>query len=135
MPTSKNESANTASSRKATSTHATNSESETPPRDADGRFRSASSIPPWATTVASVVGVGVAVGAGLFATRRQWMPQAERLTGQIAARFRSEDNSRDSDDFYADGIADQDERWNEDEGFAEASFPDRDIYPASRAMS
>ena len=133
MPTSKNESANTASSRKATSTNTANS--ETPPRDADGRFRSASSIPPWTTTVASVVGVGVAVGAGLFATRRQWMPQAERLTGQIAARSRNEGNSRDSDDFYADRIADQDERWNEDEGFADASFPDRDIYPASRAVS
>lgn len=106
-----------------------------PPRNSEGRFRSDPSVPAWAATIASIVGVGVAVGAGLYATRRQWLPQAERWGDQIASRFRTEDE----DDFYGDSIADRDddEIWEEDENakVSRAAYPDRDLYPAAQPVS
>jgi hypothetical protein len=58
--------------------------------------------PYWATTVASLVGVGVALGFGLFATRRRWMPYAEDwneyLHDQWDFHERDENDDRDHTD-------------------------------------
>ncbi len=40
-------------------------------------------VPAWAKSIGSVVGVSIAVGWGLFATRSQWLPLARDLTDQV----------------------------------------------------
>lgn len=91
-----------------------------------------SEMPGWAATIASVVGVGVAVGVGLFATRHQWLPKAEEWGDQLASRFR---HQNDDDDYDADldGMADEDEEW--DGKVSRAAYPDRDIYSGAQAVS
>jgi hypothetical protein len=69
----------------------------------DGRqTRRQNTGPYWATTVASLVGVGVALGFGLFATRRRWMPYAEDwneyLHDQWDYHARDENDDRDDTD-------------------------------------
>lgn len=122
------------STRKPTASRSAKTSNGRTPRASDGRFKGNSAIPGWAATVASVVGVGVAIGAGLFATRRQWMPQAERWGDQIATRFRHEE---DENEFYGDSIADRDdeENWDDTEKVSRAAYPDRDIYPGAQAVS
>jgi len=46
-------------------------------RKGQGSRSSAYAVPSWLGAVASVIGVGVAIGAGLYATRDQWMPKAD----------------------------------------------------------
>lgn len=88
----------------------------------------------WAATVASVIGVGVAVGVGLFATRRQWLPKAEEWGGQIADRFA---HGADDDDLHEydadlDAMADRDDDdW--DGKVSRAAYPDRDSQPGTGA--
>jgi hypothetical protein len=41
--------------------------------------RTSSALPKWLTIGASVTGAVVAVGATLFATRKEWMPRAKQL--------------------------------------------------------
>jgi hypothetical protein len=74
-------------------------------------------MPAWATTLASVVGVGVAVGVGLFATRRQWLPQAEEWGDQLQERFGRGQN--DDDEFYGEDDSDDWEGGNA----TNANFP------------
>lgn len=44
-------------------------------------------MPSVSPTLASLVGAGVAIGIGLYATRRSWMPIAEDLNKQIQGRW------------------------------------------------
>lgn len=81
-------------------------------------------IPGWAATIASVVGVGVAVGVGLYATRRQWLPAAEQwgesLNGKVND-LRDKYGHHASNDHRDDDI-DADE-WDDDIGLSDASYP------------
>ena len=70
-------------------------------------------VPSWATMVASLVGVGVALGFGLFATRSRWMPYAEDVNERLHDRWEHRgDHDRhygiehDADDFDADDDSD-----------------------------
>lgn len=120
-------------SRKPASGRTASSQSKTR-RSSNGQYKSDSSIPAWTATIASIVGVGVAVGAGLYATRRQWLPQAERWGDQISSRFR---NDGSDEDFYGDSLADRDDdgRDWEDDKISRGAYPDRDLYPGAQAVS
>lgn len=60
-------------------------------------------VPTWATALASVVSVGVAVGVGLFATRKQWLPQAEEWGEQLQEKFQDRfGRAQNDDDRFAD---------------------------------
>lgn len=70
-------------------------------------------VPPWATTVASLVGVGVALGFGLFATRARWMPYAEDLNERLHDQWdeRGQNADSDADDDYSDFDAADADDW------------------------
>lgn len=84
-------------------------------------------IPGWAATIASMVGVGVAVGVGLYATRRQWLPKAESWGEELNDRFTDLRDkyrghaSNDHDDYdFAD---DADGNWNSETELSDAHYP------------
>lgn len=79
----------------------------------------------------SVIGVGVAIGAGLYATRHQWMAKADRWKDDFSAAFA--DDETDSENFDqtrhagADSMRDdQADDWNEIDDMSDASFPASD---------
>lgn len=84
-----------------------------------------SGIPGWTATVASIVGAGIAVGVGLYATRRQWLPKAGQWGEDLNDRF------HDLRDRYASNDID-DDKWSDEQDFraddtigeAEPTFPD-----------
>jgi hypothetical protein len=53
------------------------------------------------------MGVGVAIGVGLFATRRQWMPQAEAWGEQFHDRFLADSANDYEDELASDWETDQ----------------------------
>lgn len=90
-----------------------------------------SDVPTWVSTLASVVGVGVAVGAGLFATRNQWIPKARDWADDFSAAFA--DDETDADNFDQTRHAgresmrdDPGEDWDDIDEIADASFPASD---------
>lgn len=88
-------------------------------------------VPSWLATVASVVGVGVAVGAGLYATRRQWMSKAEEWRDNFSAAFADEET--DYENFDQTRHAGRDSMrddpgndWGDIDDMSDASFPASD---------
>jgi hypothetical protein len=79
-----------------------------------------------ATTIASLVGVGVALGFGLFATRGRWMPYAGELNEQLHERW---DQYTHRDDYDDDDHSDYstattgNSGYGKDEDMASATFP------------
>jgi hypothetical protein len=68
-------------------------------------------MPSMTATVASLVGAGVALGFGLFATRNRWMPYAEDMNDRIHDRWdsfasRNDDNDDDHDENGSDYSSD-----------------------------
>lgn len=88
-------------------------------------------IPSWVSTLASVVGVGVAVGAGLFATRNQWLPRARDWADDFNAAYA--DDETDGENFSQTRHAGRDsmrddpgEEWDDIDDISDASFPASD---------
>lgn len=78
-------------------------------------------------TVASLVGAGIALGFGLFATRSRWMPYAGDLNDRMQDRWdefahRNDDNADEGTDYNSDYRAKTD-NWPKDQGTA-AEYPD-----------
>lgn len=88
-------------------------------------------VPTWLSTVISVVGVGVAVGAGLYATRHQWMSKADEWRDNFSAAFA--DDETDYENFDQTRHAGKDsmrddpgEDWEDVDDMSDASFPASD---------
>lgn len=96
-------------------------------RRSGGNSNSNNLIPYLSSTAASLIGAGIAIGIGLFATRRQWMPYTEEFNEYLQDRW--ENLSSSSDDDYDD---DEDfDRWPAGEDPAPATFPGDGIRPAA----
>lgn len=87
-------------------------------------------VPTWVATLASVVGVGVAVGAGLFATRNQWMPKAREWADDFNAAYADDETDRDNFDQTRgagrDAMRDDPGEWDDIDDLSDASFPASD---------
>jgi hypothetical protein len=88
-------------------------------------------VPSWLGALVSVMGVGVAIGAGLYATRHQWLPKADKWKDDFSAAFA--DDETDSENFDqtrnagADSMRDDPgKRWNKVDDMSDASFPASD---------
>jgi hypothetical protein len=100
-------------------------------RKGQGSRLSAYAVPSWLGAVASVIGVGVAIGAGLYATRDQWMSKADKWKDDFSAAFA--DDETDSENFDqtrhagADSMRDHPgKNWNKVDEMSDASFPASD---------
>ena len=92
---------------------------------------SAYAAPSWLGALVSVIGVGVAIGAGLYATRDQWMPKADKWKDDFSAAFA--DDETDSENFDqtrhagAESMRDHPgKNWNKVDDMSDASFPASD---------
>lgn len=104
-----------------------------PPKAGGGRAKGqrTSPLPSWFGTVASVVGAVVAVGAGLYATRNQWLPKAEEWKNEFSAAFASDEIDQENFDqarpagaeFMRDNPGDD---WGDVDDMSDASFPASD---------
>lgn len=88
-------------------------------------------VPGWVGVLASVVGAGVAVGAGLYATRNQWMPKTREWADDFNAAFA--DGETEADNFDQTRHAgresmrdDPGDDWDDIDDIADASFPASD---------
>jgi hypothetical protein len=88
-------------------------------------------VPAWLATVMSVVGVGVAVGAGLYASRRQWLPKAQEWRDEFSAAYA--DDETDYENFDQTRHAGKDsmrdhpgDDWEDIDDMSDASFPASD---------
>jgi hypothetical protein len=102
-------------------------------RKNDGRFRKqrASEMPSWLTAAVSVVGVGVAVGAGLYATRHQWMSRAQGWRDEFSAAFADDETDYENFDQTRnagiDAMRDHPgDDWEDIDDMSDASFPASD---------
>ena len=105
----------------------------TPARKNDGRIRKqrASEMPSWLTTAVSVIGVGVAVGAGLYATRHQWMSKAEAWRDEFSAAFADDETDYENFDQTrnagVEAMRDHPgDDWEDIDDMSDASFPASD---------
>ncbi len=105
----------------------------TPGRKTNGRCRKqhGSNLPSWLTTAASVIGVGVAVGAGLYATRHQWLSKAEAWRDEFSAAFADDETDYENFDQTrnagADAMRDHPgDDWEDIDDMSDASFPASD---------
>lgn len=88
-------------------------------------------LPSWLGTVMSVVGMGVAVGAGLYATRKQWMPKADEWKNDFSAAFADDETDYENFDQTrhagTSSMRDaQDDDWENIDDMSDASFPASD---------
>lgn len=88
-------------------------------------------VPTWLGAVMSVVGMGVAVGAGLYATRRQWMPKADAWKNDFSAAFANDETDYENFDQTRhagrDSMRDdQADDWEDIDDMSDASFPASD---------
>lgn len=104
-----------------------------PKRKSDGRFRKQrkTETPSWLTTAVSILGVGVAVGAGLYATRKQWMAKAEEWREDFAAAFADDETDYENFDQTRNAGADSmrdhpGDDWEDIDDMSDASFPASD---------
>lgn len=102
-------------------------------RKGNGRFRktTGTEVPSWLATTMSVIGVGVAVGAGLYATRHQWMPKAEGWRDEFSAAFAEDETDYENFDQTRsagiDAMRDHPgEDWEDVDDMSDASFPASD---------
>lgn len=94
----------------------------------EGRKESA---PSWLSAVISAVGVGIAVGAGLYATRKQWMPMTEGWRDEFAAAFADDETDYENFDQtrHAGTSSMRDypgDDWEDIDDMSDASFPASD---------
>jgi hypothetical protein len=86
--------------------------------------------PSWLAAVMSVVGVGVAVGAGLYATRKQWLPKAEEWRNDFSAAFADYETDYENFDQTRhagrDAMRDEHDQWEDIDEMSDASFPASD---------
>jgi hypothetical protein len=100
-------------------------------RDGLAKGQSTSGLPSWFGKVASVVGAVVAVGAGLYATRNQWLPKAEEWKNEFSAAFANDETDQENFDqtrpagagFMRDNPGDD---WGKVDDMSDASFPASD---------
>ena len=100
-------------------------------RDGRAKGQSTSGLPSWFGTVASVVGAVVAVGAGLYATRNQWLPKAQGWKNEFSAAFANDETDQENfdqtrpagADFMRDNPGDD---WGKVDDMSDASFPASD---------
>ena len=92
---------------------------------------SAYAVPSWLGALASVIGVSVAIGAGLYATRDQWMPKAGKWKDDFSAAFA--DDETDHENFDQTRHAGKDsmrdhpgKNWTKVDDMSDASFPASD---------
>lgn len=105
-----------------------------PKRKSDGRVRGkqrATETPSWLTAAVSIIGVGVAVGAGLYATRKQWMSKAEEWRDEFSAAFADDETDYENFDQTrnagADAMRDHPgDDWEDIDDMSDASFPASD---------
>ncbi len=102
-------------------------------RKINGRSRkqTAAEVPSWLATAMSVIGVGVAVGAGLYATRHQWMPKTEGWSDEFSAAFADDETDYENfDQTRSAGIGamrdNPGEDWEDIDEMSDASFPASD---------
>jgi hypothetical protein len=121
---------NAAKGRKS-SQRANSSNSRAQRRAGNNNRRAMPEVPTWLATVMSIVGVGVAVGAGLYASRRQWMPTARDWRDNFSGAFA--DDETDYDNFDQTRNAGPDsmrdhpgDDWDDVDDMADASFPASD---------
>lgn len=99
----------------------------------DGRFGKARSaeVPSWVTAVVSAVGVGVAVGAGLYATRHQWLSKASQWKDDFSAAFADDETDMENFDQTRNaGVNSMRDHpgddWEDIDDMSDASFPASD---------
>jgi hypothetical protein len=100
-------------------------------RGSHAKGQRTSRLPSWFGTVASVVGAVVAVGAGLYATRNQWLPKAEEWKNEFSAAFANDETDQQNFDqtrpagaeFMRDNPGDD---WGDVDDMSDASFPASD---------
>lgn len=88
-------------------------------------------LPSWLAAAVSVIGVGVAVGAGLYATRHQWMPKAENWRDDFSAAFADDETDHENFDQTrgagAHAMRDHPgDDWDDIDHMSDASFPASD---------
>lgn len=88
-------------------------------------------IPGWLAATMSVVGVGVAVGAGLYATRKQWLPAAQDWRDNFSAAFADDETDPQNFDQTrnagAGAMRDHPgDDWDDLDDISDASFPASD---------
>jgi len=105
----------------------------TPKRKGDGKFRKARSaeVPTWLTAVVSAVGIGVAVGAGLYATRHQWLSKANEWKDDFSAAFADDETDIENFDQTRNAGVDSmrdhpGDEWEDVDEMSDASFPASD---------
>jgi hypothetical protein len=92
---------------------------------------SAYTVPSWLGALAAVIGVGVAIGAGLYATRHQWMSEADKWKNDFSAAFADDETDYENFDQTrhagADSMRDHPgKNWNKVDDMSDASFPASD---------
>ncbi len=101
-------------------------------RNTQTRRRTQSSHgPSWLATVMSVVGVGVAVGAGLYASRHQWLPKAQEWRDEFSAAYADDETDYENFDQTrhagAESMRDHPgDGWEDIDDMSDASFPASD---------
>ena len=90
-----------------------------------------SDVPSWLGAVISAVGIGVAVGAALYATRHQWMPKTSEWKGDFSAAFADDETDYENFDQTrhagADSMRDYPGAdWSDVDEMSDASFPASD---------
>ena len=101
------------------------------PGKGGGKRKSTSELPSWLIPFVSLVSVGAAVGAGLYATRDKWLPKNDKYGDDFAAAFAH--NETDSENFDQTRHAGSDsmrdnpgDDWSEVDDMSDASFPASD---------
>jgi hypothetical protein len=90
-----------------------------------------SDVPSWLGIVISAVGVSVAVGAGIYATRHQWMPKANAWKDDFSAAFADDETDYENFDQTRHAGAesmrdDPGADWSDVDDMSDASFPASD---------
>lgn len=101
------------------------------PRKPRANRKPATEMPSWLGAVISAIGVGVAVGAGLYATRHQWMPKAGAWKDDFSAAFADDETDYENFDQTRhaglDSMRDHPgDDWSEVDDMSDASFPASD---------
>lgn len=92
---------------------------------------SAYTAPSWLGALVSVIGVSVAIGAGLYATRDQWLPKVDKWKDDFSAAFADDETDSENFDQTRDAGAESmrdhpGKNWNKVDDMSDASFPASD---------
>lgn len=108
-----------------------NGKARAKPAQSRKNSQAASDLPKWLAPVMSLLSVGVAVGAGLYATRGKWMPQFDKAKEDFSAAFANDETDLENFDQTrhagVDSMRDNPgEDWCEVDDMSDASFPASD---------